>query len=70
MEMFSVCAARVLEWVSLINEGNGSVQFAIGPRGFGHLAVIFQLTFVSSLPGEAVCTIAWISCFPPILVFK
>lgn len=40
MEVFSVCTARVLDWVSLINEGNGSVQFAIGPRGFGHLAVI------------------------------
>ena len=32
IEMFSVCAACVLDWVSLTKEGNGLVQSALGPH--------------------------------------
>ena len=57
IEMFSVCAARVLDWVSLIKEGNGLVQAAFR-ASLGYLAVIFQLIFACSLPPEAIYTVA------------
>lgn len=55
--MFSVCAARVLDWVSLIKGGNGLVQAAFR-ASLGYLAVIFQLIFACSLPPEAIYTVA------------